>query len=183
MQTNAATGDGGGGAYELIQSQVLASTTTSITFASIPQTYKHFQVRYAARGSRAAATDFLGIYFNADTATNYWYHYLSGNGSAVSETYIVGAEANIRLGDIPAANNDANVFGSGVIDVANYASTSIYKTTKALNGYLGQNGGTSNIGLRSGFWLNTAAVTSATFVALNAGFLSGSRFSLYGIKG
>ena len=170
-------------AYELISTQLIATTTTTITFSSIPTTYKHLQLRYTARGSRASTVDFMGIYFNGDTAANYWYHYLSADGSSVSSSSIISAEVRARIGTIPASTASSNVFGSGVIDVLDYVATTKNKTVRTFNGHTDSASAGHQVALRSGLWNSTAAINSATLVALNAGFLSGSGFSLYGIKG
>jgi hypothetical protein len=73
------------------------------------------------------------------------------------------------------------VFGSGIVDVLDYANTSKYKTAKALGGFteIGK-----KIGLRSGSWRSLNAIDTINLLPY-AGtlFAVGSRFSLYGIKG
>jgi len=41
----------------------------------------------------------------------------------------------------------------------------------------------NNIALKSGLWVNTAAVTSISFANSSGDMVAGTRFSLYGIKG
>ena len=69
------------GAYELIETQVLGSDVYSITFSSVPQTYKHLQIRLTARCTASGSTgDWLSIRFNGDSSGNYGgSYYLIGN--------------------------------------------------------------------------------------------------------
>jgi hypothetical protein len=156
--------------------------SSSITFSSIPSTYQHLQIRVTARGS--ASTNFIsaGLRFNSDTGTNYQIHQLLGSGSAAS----AGSDLNLTSifsTFIPAASSAANVFGTGVIDILDYADTNKYKTTRTFTGF--DLNGSGYIILRSGNWRSTSAVSSITlFDADNAvGFAQYSSFALYGIKG
>ena len=179
-----AAGAGGvQGDYELIASSILGSSQSSIVFdvSSFASTYKHLQIRYVARSTRAGNTlDGLAVRFNADTGTNYSGHFLRGNGSAVSS----GAETSIskpQIGIIPAADSTANVFGSGVADFLDPFSSTKHKTFRSLYGMTSQN----FVALNSGLWRNTNAITSITIFQTEGSnnLLTGSRFSLYGIRG
>ena len=78
-------------------------------------------------------------------------------------------------------NAAADVFGSGVIDILDAYSTTKNKTIRSLNGL---SGGEVAIRLSSGTWRNTNAVTSITlFDGDGANLVTGSRFSIYGIRG
>jgi hypothetical protein len=67
------------------------------------------------------------------------------------------------------------------MDILDYGVTTKNTTMRALNGGHEYNW----IALASGVWMNTAAVTSITFnmPLTSANFVSGTRFSLYGIRG
>lgn len=175
----ASSGGGAAGSYELISTTLISSSTASVTFSSIPSTYKHLQLRYVARCDLAAENnDVFRIRFNGDTGANYNAHTLDGNGTSVSSSY---SSSYIRAGYLPAATSTANAFAAGVLDILDYTNTSKYKTTRGLNGqpvaYL-------RVGLESGLWRNSAAISSFVLNSMNdANFIAGSRFSLYGIKG
>jgi hypothetical protein len=175
-----AAGAGGvQGDYELIETQILGSSQASVVFSSLAtysSTYKHLQIRVAARSTRSATTDGIDLRINADTGANYSLHLLQGTGTAVSSY----GEANTNLiycGDIPAASTTANSFGALVIDILDCYSTTKNKTAKALSGY------TSLIGLYSGHRRNTESTTSLTVQTRTGSLATGSRFSLYGIRG
>jgi hypothetical protein len=172
--------------YESIQTVTVGSGgSNSIAFNSIPSTYKHLQIRYNARSTVANVNDgYTSIRFNGD-ATNgnyYFYHVLQGDGASASAG-AGGTNAIIYSGVTAGNSAAANVFGSGVIDILDYTSTTKYKVPRALSGM--DNNGAGKISLSSGFWFNTAAITSITIGANAFGndFMQNSSFALYGIKG
>ena len=72
--------------YEPVATTTLGSTTGTITFSSIPQTYKHLQLRTFTNTSRSSgASGSASLQFNGDTVgTNYWTHYMYAFGASVS---------------------------------------------------------------------------------------------------
>lgn len=153
----------------------------SITFSSIPSTYQHLQIRGMARDSGMGGADLLTFRFNGDGNTNYSYHLLKGTGSSATAT---GASTmnSPQTGANSASNNAANIFGVFIIDIHDYASTTKNKTVRSFGGS-DSNSSDGLIALSSGLWRSTATVSSITIYAPNAGFVTGSTFSLYGIKG
>ncbi len=168
---------GGTPAFELISSQVLTSDTATVTFSSIPQTYRHLQVRYVGQTTRNQ-TDNLQIRFNSDSGLNYVFHDLTGNSSNVQSQ---AGLSQTRIG--PLFNSYFhNAWTAGVMDVLDYSSTSKNTTARILQGMPSSD--LWRVQLYSGLWMNTSAVSSITFSPLNGPSLyAGSRFSLYGIKG
>lgn len=164
--------------YELIETQILGSNASSVTFTSIPGTYKHLQLRYVAQTNSNQSV--LRGRFNSDTtSSNYSRHYLYGDGSSVGTS----ASANNGWLDFGPLEVGTNLFTAGVVDVLDYANTSKNKTIRALAGRAGTSN--RNIALSSGGWFSTSAITSLTLSEAFFGqnLLAGSRFSLYGIKG
>jgi hypothetical protein len=180
----ATTGAGAAaGAYELIATQLITANTADLTFASIPQTYKHLQIRYVARGNNNVTN--LRFRLNSDSGTNYSNHSLFGNGSGVFSDNDTNS-TSMQTTEFAHDGVLANVFGPGVFDFLDYSSASKNTTMRGLAGQDSANGDlTPRIRLRSAVWRNTAAVTSLTvFTDSGTGrFVSGSRFSLYGLRG
>lgn len=178
----AGAGGGGGGAssYELIESNVLGSNAASVTFSSIPSTYKHLQLRIVARGAIASSYEQLNMRFNSDTGTNYSWHWIYGDGSSVTSSTNGPNQSEMRIGQTAGNTTTANTFSAEIVDVLDYANASKYKTIKTLSGKPTTN---NFIELNSGNWRSTSAVTSVTLFASGGNLLTGSRFSLYGIKG
>jgi hypothetical protein len=180
----AAAGAGGGGSFESIAKVVSVGGESSLSFTSIPSTYKHLQIRGIGKANfPSVASLWTTLNFNSDTtAANYANHQLTGDGSAVSAS---GATATGAIQVSSLVSNDGsetNIFSAFIIDVADYSSTTKNKTVRSFSGNE-RNTTPSLIELSSGLWINTAAVTSITFNRPGFTFISGTTFSLYGIKG
>jgi hypothetical protein len=172
---------GAGGAdldsYELINTQILATTATSVVFdvSSFASTYKHLQIRTVVKSSTTNAG--VGLRFNGDTASNYNWHQLYGEGSSVGSAGV----ANQTL--IPAGPlGPTTSFAAAVIDILDAFSATKNKTTRGMSG-LRDDAVFQVIRLDSGAWRSTAATTSLTLDSGSATFAIGCRFSLYGIRG
>jgi hypothetical protein len=123
----------------------------------------------------------INIRFNSDSGgSSYASHALDGNGSSVSSSAFT-SRSDITLTSTPAASATASVFAAIVVDILDPYSTSKNKTTRILGGVTTS----PQISLRSGVYLNTASITSITISEnfSSSNFATGSRFSLYGIKG
>lgn len=176
-----ASSGGAAGAYEQIATAFGTGSATQIDFTSVPQTYKHLQVRYtvlmAAGG--AGATPFMRL--NSDTGSNYSFHYLRGNGSAVSSAAQT-SQSYMNFAN-PVSGVDTTIWNAGVIDLLDYTATTKNTTMRALTGMAGTGTSTNDIELASGAWYNTAAVTTVSLRFSGFAPTATSRFSLYGIKG
>lgn len=167
--------------FELISTiTVGAGGAASVSFTSIPSTYKHLQVRGVVRGNAGAATDSSLLRFNSDSGSNYTYHNLSGNGATAGSAGIAPYSA-IRFPECPGDTATAGMFGVVVADVLDYASTTKYKTTRVLGG--NDRNGSGQVEVDSGVWMNSAAITTMTVVPVFGTLLAQySTFSLYGVK-
>jgi hypothetical protein len=169
------------GAYDALATVTVPSGgLTSVTFAGIPAGYKHLQLRWTGRSSRSANSDTLTIIFNGDSAANYSYHDLFGDGSTTGAQGAANT-STMYSGWVAGASAGANTQGVGVLDVLDYANTSKFKTVKSLTGY--DNNGSGLISLESNSWRSTTAVTSLTITTQFSGtFQQYSQFALYGVK-
>jgi len=169
------------GDYESIQTASIgAGGQSSITFNSIPSTYKHLQVRLLARNGNSG-TEYNGtMQFNSDTGSNYSYHLLVGSGSGTPSAGAGANQTSILCFQAPGAGSTANIFGAAVIDILDYANTNKFKTVRSLNGY--DRNGSGSMFLWSGNWRSTSAVNSMT-INLDNGFVQYSHVALYGIRG
>ena len=167
--------------FESIATQTLSSTATSVTFSSIPSTYQHLQIRCLVKVNGSGGGSWpVDVQVNGDTGSNYAYHLLRGNGSAVN-AYGYASQTKMQLGN---ANYDTgNTAGVAIIDIHDYASTTKNKTFRAFNGLDGNVASTNyHIFLASGVWLSTSAITSISLNGSGTDFASGSTFALYGIR-
>jgi hypothetical protein len=81
---------------------------------------------------------------------------------------------------MPGASATANTFAAGVIDLLDYADTN---KTKVVRAFIGSQS-SDRMSFGSSLWNSTSAVTALQLrepSGLN--LVTGSRFSLYGIKG
>jgi len=153
---------------------------SSITFSSIPSTYKHLQIRYSII---TGAYNEIRLRLNGDTGSNYSSHVLWGrdNGSVGAEGYASAGSILIYSAFVEGTTNTfPNV---GIIDVIDYASTTKNKTIRTFAGSENNNliNPRSMIQLTSGAWLSTSAANSVTIFTVP--YATGTTISLYGIKG
>ena len=168
--------------YESIATVSLSGTQTTITFSSIPSTYKHLQLRANVRGA-GGAWNFLT--FNGDTTqSNYYAHELAGNGSSAYANAYAGGSSPKGI-QLFVTYGFSNIFTGAVIDILDYTSTNKAKTVRCLSGWDG-NGTTppGEVRLTSGLWsASPAAITSLSLVTNSGDYQQYSHFALYGIKG
>jgi hypothetical protein len=168
------------GSYELITSAYGTGSSGTITFSSIPQTYKHLQVRYTAKTSSTLVTlRELTMQVNSTTSINT--HYLFANGGGVSASYNTSTFGMRNMAMTASDASMANSYGVGIIDILDYANTNKNKTIRAFSGNTPDN----QVYLTSGLYISTAAITDLSFKSIQSGetFPTATRFSLYGIKG
>jgi hypothetical protein len=170
------------GAYDALATVTVPSGgVSSVTFAGIPTGYKHLQIRATAKTNRSDNQDIVTIRYNGDTATNYAYHILGGNGSSAfadAGTSTATPWAAIIAGNV----STTNMFGAMISDVLDYSSTSKYKTTRTFSG-TDQNSTAGRLYLDSTLWQSTSAITSISLVPVYGSlFMEYSHFALYGVK-
>ena len=155
--------------------QLSPSAVSTVTFSSIPSTYKSLQVRFNLVTTSAT---FGELQFNSDTSTfDYAMHYLSGSGSAASNSGTAsGTNGYIKMFQNATVTTYPSV---GIIDIIDYANASKNKTVKTLVG-ANNNTSTGSIEIDSGVWLSTSAITSLTFL-VGAGTYTGT-ITLYGVS-
>lgn len=167
------------GAYDALASVTVPSGgAATINFAGIPTGYKHLQIRAIARTTQAVSEPSLYYRFNSDTGTNYSNHRLAGSGSSAYAQSYTSANAIANYG--PAgASMGANIFGTNIVDILDYANTSKNKTVRILSGVDSNGGGT--VAMYSAAWYSTNAITSISIFSDND-FTQYSQFALYGVK-
>jgi hypothetical protein len=157
--------------YEPIATYTFPSAATSTTFSSVSQAYTDIicVVNCTATGANSVA-----FQFNGDTAANYTFTILQGDGSA---TYggDNASQTNIQFGLIDATQ------GMSIGEIQNYTSTSFFKPV------LGR-GDTPGMPLTryyGGLWKSTAAITTIKVMVAPSStvqFQAGTTITLYGIK-
>jgi hypothetical protein len=160
--------------YEPIATTTLSSTTTNITFSSIPNTYTDLRVSVVGIPT---VGEFPRLRFNSSTS-NYAYQRLTGNGTAVSSLSETGRNSIGFANDAATPSTTNPIFT--VIDIFSYAgSTNKYallSTSQDANG-------SGLVEARFGVWFDTTAITSVNLFFLTAAsWAIGTTATLYGIK-
>jgi hypothetical protein len=183
----------GNDAYEpstedILAEVVLASSQASVTFSSLDTLaagYQHLQIRAVSRNDRNVAYTLGDVFLRVNGATSaYRSHYLRGNGSTVSSNGFSPASGMVAYTN-PSDPAPANIFAGAVIDILDPFSSSKNTTIRSLAGvHTGGTGtGDDNIAeLYSGLYNATTAVSSLQLIADAGNFLTGSRFTLIGLK-
>lgn len=151
--------------YIALANTTLSSAVSSVTFSSIPATYRDLVLVIAGT---ATSTDQMVIRFNSST-TGYSEVTMLGAASTSSYTSSVN-----RLSQIALSTTQSN----GIMHIMDYSATDKHKTALYRN-----NLGGSTTYATAGRWADTSAITSI-LLALETGgntFASGCSFALYGI--
>lgn len=158
-----------------ISSQTLGVAAASVTFSSIPGTYKSLMLVMNTRGDTAAATVPFTIQFNGVT-TSYTYRYVHGTGSAAATS----SGATGQAGNTSAASATASTFGTAYLMFPNYASSTLNKIVHC-ESTTETNGSAATMAAYSMLWSNTAAVTQIVVAPTAGNFAANSTLTLYGI--
>jgi hypothetical protein len=151
--------------YDLISSTTLASSSSSVTFSLIPDTYRDLILVVEGSGS---SPDSPYLTLNGDT-TNANYRFVrmfgTGSGSGGSDT-----------GSSPEVFNHYTGRGTHIIQIMDYSATDRNKTALSRSN-------TASVVVMAHVvrWANTAAVNSVGLRATGSTFASGNTFSLYGV--
>lgn len=176
-------------AFDSIATVVVPSGGSStVSFTSIPQTYKHLQLRYISKNTDTVKSDLDSLYieFNGVTGTSYSWHRLEGlwNGTVVSGG--LASQGNIWIGpNITSASGYGSMFSPGIIDILDYSNTNKNKTVRKIGGVTTNGVGTEpgEVAIDSGLFQSTSAITSIAITKSGSNQAQYSHFALYGIRG
>jgi hypothetical protein len=153
--------------YTPIATYTFPSAASSYTLSSIPATYTDLVI--VVNGTASGADYSVGIECNADSATNYSYTFVQGNGSTASSAR-GSSETYATVGTL------SNVQSTSIIQIMNYANTTTYKT------FLGRgNSSAERVRAYVAMWRSTSAINAIKLVTNGANFTTGTTISLYGI--
>ena len=158
--------------YTPIASITLGTTSSSVTFSSIPQTYTDLIMVVNGTSGAGINTQTQVGNNSVDTGANYSETLMTGNGSAASSSRDTSIAYAILFNTYPD-------IGNHILHFMNYANTTTYKTM------LGRSDTSTTI---ASFWVSTWRSTAAiNIIKITAGnsstFTSGTTFNLYGILG
>jgi hypothetical protein len=162
--------------YVALRTETIATATPSVTF-SLSGISGYTDLVLVANFTVATSSANLVMTFNGDTTSGlYSKTQMEGTGT----TAVSGRTANANnIGLDSNIGDDATSPSIHIINLMNYANTSVFKTVlHRQSGFWSANPGTA---ARVGLWRNTNAITSITLNNGGTNFTVGSTFSLYGI--
>jgi len=167
----------------LISNQLVGlGGASAITFSSIPATYTDLKLVMSARTDRMGGlpVDGITLKFNGSSSSYSTKSLYVNNGN---NPPVSGTDTNGILVSSGADSGDAtaNTFSSSEVYIPNYAGSQ-YKALST-DGVSENSGSAYYMGMTSGLWSNTAAITSIVATpTVGTIFLQYSSFYLYGIK-
>lgn len=154
--------------YTPLANLTLSSSASSVTFSSIPATYRDLRIVIA--GTTSAGVNTV-LRFNSDSGNNYTgvLMYGTGSGSGTSGTF--GAGSFAYFGALWTGQ------GNNTVDIMDYSATDKHKTL--ISRY---NSAANEVGAMASRWASTSAVNSITILTASAAtYASGTTFAIYGI--
>jgi hypothetical protein len=155
--------------YTPIATYTAPSTISDYTFTSIPATYTDLVI--VVNGTMSASENSLAMRFNSDTTANYSTTAIYATGSSAASLRFT-SDNKMYVGRMSSTNNSTSIF-----QIQNYSNTTTFKTV------LSRGNSPSIVMETVSMWRSTGAVTSIYIADYGANsFLSGTTFTLYGIK-
>lgn len=163
--------------YESIATFIANGSASDYEFTSIPQTYTDLVIVCQGRTANSVGEQAILVYLNNDFSGLGSYTEVRGDGSSATSSRITGANG-LRVGYFPGANATSGNVGQCNFSILNYANTTTNKTMIARGG-VASSSSTASVSL----FRSTSAITRVGIATFGAGnFISGSTFTLYGIK-
>lgn len=170
----------GSAGQTLISHQTLAAPAATINFPNIPQTYRHLRIIMTATATSAAGFNTVYLQCNGNATAIYSNALIFNTGATISGLNTASA-STAQIGSITDTTSIANAGASMVIDIPNYANTTLSKTMTSAGG--AQLASAPQINNTFFGFYNSNAITSVLFGLINAGnFATGSTVDLYGIN-
>lgn len=160
---------------QAITTYVVTSTSSpSITFSNIPQTYTDLKIVYSGRVGNSTSGDQY-MQFNDNSQTLYSTTYLQGNGASYG-----GRQSNntaIIIGQNPGTNSTAGNFSSVELTIPNYRSA-VHKQITGFHMTQFNNTTGYNMIVPAGLWRSIEPIRK---IILGQGMAVGATATLYGI--
>lgn len=156
-----------------INTLTLTSTTTTISFTSIPDTYTDLVLKGSLRSTGTIGDPWIWASVAVNSVTGGRLDYLYKYGSGIENTGTTATE----LYEYSITSSDGVGYSATEWLFPNYSTTNQLKTGLVL----GCSAGLNNY--NQYYWNTTSAISSISYtLASSRNFETGSIFSLYGIK-
>ena len=155
--------------YTALANITLGGSAASVTFGSIPSTYRDLVLVHAGTTSNADVNTILAR-LNGDSGSNFFQVAMTGYAGVTGTFTFTGTGVSAGL----SRSSEVNVNTTTIMD---YSATDKHKTA------LSRHNNPTLVRAVATRWANTAAVTSIVLVMdTGATFSSGTTFALYGIE-
>jgi len=157
--------------YTPLATVTLGSTASSVTFSSIPATYRDLIL---VINGQMSGNGGLRFRYNADTGSNYSLVYMWATTAAQSDTATVSNLAVTQSSTL----SGTRFYGS--LNVMDYSATDKHTTTLVRSGYT--NTGSVFVTEASAHrWANTDAITTIEAIPSANLFAAGTTINLFGV--
>ena len=153
--------------YVALATETLSGTDASITFSSIPATYRDLVLVINATTTANAP---VGVYINGDSGSNYSAVRAYGNIDGAYSQSVSGNYLDFDFG-----STDGN--NMWFLNFMDYSATDKHKTV-----LIKANQNAADVTMWASRWANTSAITSLECFTSGSTWTVGSTFSLYGIE-
>jgi hypothetical protein len=160
----------------LIATTTLTTTTSNVTFSSIPQTFTDLFVVHSGRANTSNPSFYWS--YNSSGGTAYSLRRLEGNGSSVASNNNTGLAFHRIDTAANGTESTANTFDNIEIYIPNYAGSNT-KSSSA-NTVNENNGSIARQNIATALWNDTAAITLLN-IDSDGDYVAGTTISLYGI--
>jgi hypothetical protein len=168
--------------YVPLATVTLGSSASSVTFSSIPATYRDLVIVANGRTSYTSdSDDSISLRFNADTGSNYSQVFALGYSAGTFSTAYTGNRMGVFAFAASASGNTN--FGVATANIMDYSATDKHKTVLGR----GNNPPDSSVTMSAARWADTAAITSILLTpdrflqGASSAFVAGCTFNLFGV--
>ena len=153
--------------YTPLANVTLGSAATSVTFSSIPATYRDLIVVHS--GLLTSGGQEIRLRYNGDSGSSYSYVEMTGTGS--SATSSTSSSMTYAYGGLV-----YTTVANSIVQIMDYSATDKHKT-----GLTRSNNSANNVVAFAHRWANTAAITSLELSIGGNLWAAGATFNLYGV--
>ena len=161
--------------YTPLATVTLGTTASSVTFSSIPATYRDLIL--VASFTQSSGSTTAGVRFNSDTGTNYSYVSMVGSGAGATSSNATSQ----ALIFVPFVSSTASTPVFSITQVMDYSATDKHKTVLNRDSATRSSDSSFATTAQANRWANTSAITNLQIFMQAGNFNSGSTFNLYGV--
>jgi hypothetical protein len=174
------------GTFDLIEN-AQPSSQGSVVFTGLgayANSYKHLRIFGTVVDDISNNNTWVNVRFNGDTGNNYFLQRIRGQNSASGATAATDSFDRVSFGasqsnPVGGQTSYPQVF---VADIPDFSNTNKWKTTVSVSGQWSMANDQYQLSWWNGIWKSTNAITSVTIFSDSGNWVTGSLFSLYGMK-